>query len=140
MTLMKLFSVLLVLLFSANLLGQSSCPKMVEIKAARLSLETFSNIDCSSFEKSLGSRIKSRELCSADTLNKFYKLIKTTKKSRKNLDIDVRIKILLHQDNEPATTIFCMDKFENIIVDNYLLRKNKELARLIKSCLPEGIL
>jgi hypothetical protein len=136
----KVFLGLLVLLFSIPLFAQSKCQDTIEIKAVNFRIKTFFSVSCSGFEKSFSSEVKLNKVCNSDTLALFRKLVKNSKKSKEKIDTDVRVKINFLYGNDLSSSILCMDKFGNIIFNDILVKKNKKLMKLIKACLPEGIL
>ncbi|MBA4167906.1 MAG: hypothetical protein H0X41_10255 [Chitinophagaceae bacterium] len=125
----------LLLVSASYLSAQDRCLDRIEVKAVSFQLETFYSVSCSTFEKSFKTETKARIISNQDTVLAFCKAIKTTKKANKKFDVDVRAKLCLHYVNAPYRTL-CLDKFDNIILDGDLIKKNKKLIKLVKACLP----
>jgi hypothetical protein len=70
-----------------------------------------------------------------DTLNDFVKVFGAIKYSKNTFRLDVRTKIYVFLSGEDEHKIICIVKFDQVSLDDRLLRRNELLSKTINAIL-----
>lgn len=128
-----LTTALLVINMHANLCNaQTNDIKSVDILSTNIKLLTTFSISCEDFSEGLKSRIILKTLNDVDSINVLSNYINTSKYSKNNRNVDVRIKLICEKAGGAKTDI-CTDGRHYILINGRLIQKNKNFLSFIKA-------
>lgn len=103
----------------------------VTLHYVELEIETPFRISCENFEDFFSSSYKTVVINDSKQLNKFEDFLSHCEVLDSVKKIDVRVKALITFGNKKSSS-FCMDKFNNLILDNQSINPNEDIIAFIK--------
>lgn len=124
------------LLFSDHCFSQSGQLKFVEVNYVKFNIETFDDVRCQEFEKAFKTDQYLKKLIE-DSLQLAHisDAFKAIKYKNDTTSINVRAKLYLHYSYKIDPTIICLNKFFDIMINGKLIKKNKQLSRVLSDLL-----
>ncbi len=124
-------------LFNAHYLSLSLNSKQVKfitICYVNKDIETFYNVTCDNFEANFGNQLLKKTIKDKKILKEFENCLTNNKNGSFKNGIDVRVKIYILYSNK-MSSIICLDKFGNILIDNNYKGINAKLINFLqKNC------
>ncbi|EKT3966586.1 hypothetical protein NTJ12_001653 [Flavobacterium psychrophilum] len=116
--------ILIYILYSCETPKETNISEIIVYKV-NLNIDTSIEVDCNDFQSTFSKKIKTYSIKDKIILNKLYFLLKKTKKSKENISLDVRKKIIILYKNKTSDTL-CIDRF-NIMINSQLIEINNDL-------------
>jgi hypothetical protein len=131
----KYWIVFLGLFISFSLKAQNVNPRFMKVFSVNIYTTATTSVSCSEFLMSFQSIIRTNVVSNLDSIRALESLLKQAKYSRKQRDIDVRVKVFIEGNNTEPVEI-CSDGFSYITVNGQLIKKNNKLLSFIRSVMP----
>jgi hypothetical protein len=94
-------------------------------------IETPFQISCNDFENLFSGTYKTTEISNKNQLKEFEKYLSYCDALDTAKKIDVRVKVIITYANKKIS-ILCMDKFNNLVLDNKSISPNKDIIAFIR--------
>jgi len=132
MKLNKIFNLIIILLtLCAFTCRETRKIKKITVLYVNVELETPFQVQCGDYENLFLGSYKTVVINDVKELNEFADYLTDCHVSDSAQNIDVRVKaVVAYLDGKTAT--LCMDKFNDIILDNKLINTNKNIVAFIK--------
>ncbi len=96
-----------------------------------MNIETPMRVSCSNFEMLFAGSYDTTFITNEQVLSKFESYLSDCKQSDSDKEIDVRVKAVINFSDKKKS-ILCLDKFDNVVIDDRLVKANKAFAGFIR--------
>jgi hypothetical protein len=123
-----LFRLISVLLLCSSFSGARI--SRISILYVSKNIETPYRISCKMFNSSFRTQFKKKVIDTRSQIDSFYTIFNTIEYEKKSEDIDVRVKIYIF-GLRPSPILMCMDRFDDVLVNDRLIKRNINLLNFI---------
>jgi hypothetical protein len=112
--------------FCSCLFAQDHSKDTLYVESVDFNILTYSSISCGNFTSNFRERISFRVIANKDTTAKLDSFLSKIKYARRDMDVDVRAKLIFERGDQSRVTI-CTNGYD-ILIDNRLIKHNSKFA------------